>query len=224
MRGLRNLALVVCRAGRWEEALSLCDRLEQECGDRITAMSHRAAVFLNTGRWPEAAGAASYLRGIDPSESLVAGFALYETGRRRDALASFLHGAITHPCAARMLLGRSKARLRSRDDAEDYNTGIDLTAALHAYLKTRSRASLLFFRRVLAEPKAAALLAEVEDVRRRWRLERGLDRTALDRMTVMRSWEFACEQAGVVATALGLPEEAIPPGPVRRRRGAPRVH
>jgi hypothetical protein len=35
MRGLRNLALTLNQTGRFDEALALCDRLENECGDHM---------------------------------------------------------------------------------------------------------------------------------------------------------------------------------------------
>jgi pentatricopeptide repeat protein len=49
MRGMRNMINALNRAGRYDEALSLCDRLEKECGDDHFAASYRAAIFLNTG-------------------------------------------------------------------------------------------------------------------------------------------------------------------------------
>ena len=54
MRGLRNLCRTLVRAGRYDEALALCDRLERECGDDLTADAQRTSIRLNTGRWEEA--------------------------------------------------------------------------------------------------------------------------------------------------------------------------
>jgi hypothetical protein len=48
MRGLRNLALALNESERFAEALAICDRLEDECGDGPAAASHRAVIFLNT--------------------------------------------------------------------------------------------------------------------------------------------------------------------------------
>ncbi len=45
MRGLRNLTLTMNRAGRYEEALDLCERLEKECADEMTTAAYRAAVI-----------------------------------------------------------------------------------------------------------------------------------------------------------------------------------
>lgn len=226
MRGLRNLSLTFLRAARWDEALGVCERLERECGDRITAMSHRAAIFVNTERWPEAVGAALFVRGLDPSEDLVAGLALFEVGRRKDAITSFLHGALNYPRAARLLLGRSSpAAPKHWEEGEDHNVGVSLVRNLHVYLKAPTRAGLSFFRRLVAEPQVSALLCEIEEVKRRWANERGEGRDAFDRMTVMQSLELAVERACEIAKALGVPEDAPAPVPLRRRRGSrPRVH
>ncbi len=66
MRGLRNLASTLNEAGRFEEALALCDRLDDECGDDITATWHRAVIYLNTGKWQQAAAAAQRLTVLFP--------------------------------------------------------------------------------------------------------------------------------------------------------------
>ena len=42
MRGLRNLTIALVEAGRFDEALKVCDRLEHECGDIESASWHRA--------------------------------------------------------------------------------------------------------------------------------------------------------------------------------------
>jgi tetratricopeptide (TPR) repeat protein len=219
MRGLRNLALALNRAGRWEEALAVCDRLEEECGDRVTAMAHRSSAYLNTGRWPEAVGAAEYLRGIDPATaSLVAALAHFETGRRRVALAAFLHGAINGPRAARLLLGLKARVPRSAHEARDHEAGIDLRKDLAGYLRERRRASLRFFSGVVARPEVAGVLGEIEAVVGRWHEQhRTGDREAFDRMRLMQDRAFAEQRAREVADALGLPEEAPIPREKRRR-------
>jgi tetratricopeptide (TPR) repeat protein len=229
MRGMRNLALALNRAGHWDEALAVCDRLEQECDDRISAMAHRSSVYLNTGRWAEAAGAALYLHQLSPTASLVAAFALFELNRQRETLAWFLHGALNSPRAARMLLGLRDPRPRSRDEAEAYNTGVDLQRDLHAYLRGRRRTSLRFLGGVAAQPDVAGLLEEVEAVVDRWRQQhRTGDREAFERMNLMHTMQFAHEGAREIADRLGLPEDAssLPEGRRRRSRAtpAPAVH
>jgi tetratricopeptide (TPR) repeat protein len=225
MRGLRNLALVLNRAGRWEEALGVCDRLEEECGDRITGMAHRSTAYLNTGRWPEAVGSAEYLRGIDPTTaSLVSALALFETGRRRAAVAAFLHGALNGPRAARLLLGLKGRAPRSADEARDHESGMDLRKDLAAYLRDRRRASLRFFKGLLARPDVVGLLEEIEAVVGRWHEQhRTGAREAFDRMRLMRDRAFAEQRGRAVGDALGLPEEARLADPKgRRARGARR--
>lgn len=226
MRGMRNLALALNRAGRWDEALTVCDRLEQECGDRITAMAHRGAVWMNTGRWAEAAGAALYLRGIHPSESLVAAFAQLEAGRAREALVSFLHGALNQPRAARLLVGRRTRRPASSGEARDHDAGVDLFQQLHAYFHARARRSQRFFSRALALPGVASLLAEVEDLARRWFGHPQAERAIFERVNRIKTLDFARERAAEIAAALGLPEEPPAAPEPRRRRGAAlaRVH
>jgi tetratricopeptide (TPR) repeat protein len=229
MRGLRNLALALNRAGRWEEALAVCDRLEEECGDRVTAMAHRSSAFLNTGRFPEAVGAAEYLRGVDPvTASFVAALAHFETGRRRAALAAFLHGALNGPRAARVLLGLRPRAPRTSDEARDHEAGIDLRKDLAAYLRDRRRASLRFFSGILARPEVAGLLDEIEAVVRRWHEQhRTGTREAFDRMRLMQGRAFAEQRACEIGDALALPEEApLPEAKRRRATGArrPVVH
>jgi tetratricopeptide (TPR) repeat protein len=219
MRGMRNLALALNRAGRWDEALAVCDRLEQECGDRITAMAHRGAVWMNTARWAEAAGASLYLRGIHPEESLVAGFAQREAGRPREALVSFLHGALNRPRAARLLLGRRTSRSANSMEAEDHNAGVELLRQLHAYFPARSQRSRRFFTRAIALPGVAGLLTEVDDLTRRWFGQPKADRAIFERLNRMKTLDFARERAAEVAAALGLTEEPPSVPEPRRRRG-----
>jgi hypothetical protein len=183
-------------------------------------MAHGASIWMNTGRWAEAAGAALYLRGIDPAESLVAGFAQFEAGRAREGLGSFLHGALNHPRAARMLVGRGVKRPTTSAEARDHETGIDLLKDLHAYFPARARRSRRFFSRVLALPAVAALLAEVEGLNRRWFGQPGADRSIFERLNEMKALECAREHADRIAVVLALPEEPPAPPERRRRRGA----
>jgi hypothetical protein len=202
---MRNLALALNRAGRFSEALDFCDRLEKECGDRETAMAHRASVYLNTGRWPEAAAAAVYLHRVSPRHSLVAALALFEVGHRREALEQFLYAALNGPRAARMLLGVRDPAPRTHDESEDHNTGVTLCHELHAYRRDRRRASLRFFKDIATRPGVAALLKEAETVvQRRHEQHRSGEREAFDRMNQMRSIDFARSKSRVLAGELAL--------------------
>ncbi len=228
MRGLRNLALALNRAGRWEEALAVCDRLESECGDRITAESHRASVYLNTGRFPEAAGAAIGLRQLDASESLVAALAQVETGQHRAALASLIHGALNSPRAVRMLAGLSTLRPKTATAARDHNTGVELLHVLHRYLRERRRSGPRFLAQALKAPAVQALLQRKQQLEKLHedevaaRLPPPSD--AFRKAREMETLAFAESVAARIADALGLPD-AAPLLAVRRgRRRRPTIH
>lgn len=207
MRGLRNLALTLNRLATYGEALAICDRLERECGDAIVATSHRAAIYLNTGRWEEAAGAAVHLHKIDPSESLVAAFALFEIGRRDEAVVHFLHGALNAPRTSWIVTRIRRPPPKGYDEVRDHNGGIDLRAAIHGYLAAQSRASRRFFRELTRDEPVVALLEEIEAVVRRRSVEHPTgERGAFDRMTEMRAFDFAVAQARRMGWKTAWPE------------------
>lgn len=196
MRGLRNLALTLNEAGRFGEALSLCDRLEDECGDELHAASQRAAIYLNTGKWKQAAEFATRSGSdVGPFAGFIKALALFELGQLEESLPAFLHAALNSPRAARMLGGHRTASPNSREEAEDHNAGVSLRRSLHAYSRDRSRAARTFFRGLVRDSRVAALLDESTSVVRRWQAEHANgDRAAFDRMNVMRSRPFAeCE-------------------------------
>jgi tetratricopeptide (TPR) repeat protein len=187
-----NLTIALNRAGNYEEALMLCDRLEKECGDDVSPEAFRAAIYLNTGRWQEAADSALKIHRLDASESLGAAFALYELGRAEEAVASFLHGALNFPRAGRILVGIRTKSPRNHDEARDYNTGIDLHRNLGGYLGKSGRGARRFFKRVLKTPQVIKLIEELGDVTQIWRTQRGTDgREALERMNKMKTPRFA---------------------------------
>jgi tetratricopeptide (TPR) repeat protein len=192
MRGLMNLTIGLNRSGRYEEALMLCDRLERECGDDISPAAFRVAIYLNTGRWQKAADSALRIHRLDASESLSAGFALYELGREEEAVASFLHGALNFPRAARILVGIRAKSPKNRDEARDHNTGVDLYRDLGGYLRKSGRDARRFFKRVLKNPQVMKLIDELGAVTQRWRIQHGAgDRETFDRMNKMKKPEFA---------------------------------
>jgi tetratricopeptide (TPR) repeat protein len=195
MRGLKHLARILNYAGRYEEALALCLRIESECGDDLGAIDQRSLIVLNLGRYEEAADSALYANGLFPEASLTAAFALHELGHKEEALAWFLHGAINSPRAARALAGLSSPRPGSSEEAEDHNMGIHLSKSLHRYLEDHP-ASRRFHRRILRAPQVDAILDESEQVvrRRRHQAPKGT-REAFDRMTEMRKPEYARERA-----------------------------
>ena len=211
MRGLRNLALALNGASEFAEALTVCDRLETECDDAMSANAHRAPVYLNTGRYAEAAKAALYNRNIDPSESLVAALAQYEAGQRHEAVASFLHGAINNPRAARIVLGLRTSRPANSFEGRDHNTGVHLSRVLHRYLAQRGRGSLHYFARLLKDPRVKPLIEEIETVTRRW-LSAGAkaDRADFLRMSEMQTLAFAEAQARELLAPTAAPRPGRP--------------
>ena len=192
MRGLRNLALSLTQAKRYDDALAACDQLVQECHDDITAAAHRATTFLSTGRWQQALDAAKYIHQISPSESIVAAFAAFELGRQDEARALFLHAALNKPRTVGMLLGARFARPKDNEEVDDHNTGVNLLRTLDDYLRKRRPAARRFFNDLCKSEQVTSYRKELEDVTRRWREDRkGQDRTPFDRMSRLRSWEFA---------------------------------
>jgi tetratricopeptide (TPR) repeat protein len=204
MRGLRNLTLTLNQAGRYDQALALCDRLEQECGDDFTALSFRSAVHLNTGRWQMAADAAVRLHRLYASLSFTAAFALFELCQSQDAFAYFLHGALNHPRTARMLLGVKMAAPKTHNETRDHNGGVELIRELRGFLSNQKPQSRGFFEGIVRDPRVRALLDEIEAVVERWRNQHPtVEREAFDRMHTLHTPDFARQKAeelaGVIA-------------------------
>jgi tetratricopeptide (TPR) repeat protein len=204
MRGLRNSVLTLNELGRFDEALALCDRLEKECGDDVSAAAYRAAISLNTGHWRKAADAATYRHKVWASESFIAAFALHEIGNRQDAAAMFLHGALNHPRAAKMILGMRSPKPRNREEARDHNVGVHHLRSLQAYLGQQSRRAKKFFRDFVRHPQADALLTESMEVVVRWNAQHPTgEREAFDRMQLMHTPEFARNEARAIMSDIG---------------------
>ncbi len=199
MRGLQNLASALNQAGRHQEALAVSERLEAECGDGVAATSQRAWIHLNEGRWDAAASEALRLREVYPSESLVGALAQFELGKHAEAAASFLHGLLNYPRAARILLGERTSEPRAAEEAEDHNTGVDMVQELKAFLATQGRGSRDFFRRLLKHPSVAALEKELAEAERRCSEDRSEGRRdPFQRMTYMQTPGFAEKEAAKI--------------------------
>ncbi len=207
MRGLRNLVMTLNEATRFDEALKLCDRLVDECGDDFIAARYRADIFLNTGKWQSAAQAAHGAGGgMSAPEGFVEAFALFELGQTGDVLATFLAAALRYPRAARMLVGLRTPEPKSSEEARDHNTGVGMLRGLHAYLKTRSRRSRMFFSSVVRDARVVQLLDESVAIVRRWHDDRSSDRAAFDRMKLIHSREFARSEANKLVDLVALTE------------------
>jgi len=224
VRGLRNLALALERAGKWDESLAVCDRLESECGDRDAALATRSTVWINTGRFAEAAGASQALIGLGNGIGFDLAIAQYELGQPRAALASFLHGALNMPRAAQMLAGKGTKRVVGTVDAEDHNTGVNLLRSFGKFLEGPGRGARRFLARVLAEPSFASLLEEQAELERRHdeevrkRIPPPSETFRL--LSMRRQLAFARERAPSIADAMGLPLElpVVANRPARGRR------
>lgn len=205
MRGLINLAAALNQAERYSEALEVCDRLEKECGDRVSSSIERGAIYLNTGRWREAAMAALHVNTLFPAEGFVAAFALHEEGKDAEAVTWFLHGALNFPRAARILLGFREDKVESADEARDHNTGVELAQRLKAYMGNRFPRSRRFFEKIMNSPQVDALLDETKHVVRRRAHQhagKGKQREAFDRMLQMRTSDYAKERAREIFPSL----------------------
>jgi len=152
---------VLNRTGEFDEALAVADRLDAECGDIARAETLRAAVYLNTGRYADAAETARGQVGAHPCEGFIVALALVEIGDpddREEAMTSFLLAALHHPRAARMLCGIDMPAPASAEQGRDHLAGIDLEDNLEAFLDGDDRDALRLFGRALGLPSVTALL------------------------------------------------------------------
>jgi len=196
MRGLMNLTRTRNEQGRYEDALELCARLENECGDELTSAGFRASILLNIGQWRAAAEAARRAGGdVNPAMGFTEAFARFELGEFAEALAQFLTAALRYPRAARILLNLRSSRPKSADEVRDHNTGVSLSRSLHAYLTRQSRESRVFFSALMKDPRVVRLLNESTSAVRAWSQDRDADRAVFDRLTQLHSRAFARTEA-----------------------------
>lgn len=207
IRGIRNLALAYVEHGRYDDALLLCDQLEWEIGDTEAAYAHRASVFLNLGRWEKVVEAATKAPDQNPEESFKAAFALFELGKKKEALGYFLHGLFNWRRGARLLLGLPTDGPETRKEFIEHGSGVHLPRSLGRYLRERERPSLTLFRRTLGVPKVQKTLGEIADLEAK--LESGNARYPgrrawLERLRELQGVEFARKAAeGVVSWLAG---------------------
>lgn len=195
MRGLRNLAQTLPLAGRFDEALDVCERLYRECGDTQTAFRIRAGVELVAGHPDEAVESAKVVLDIWSECAYIAAFASHELGENDNARAWFLHGILTSPRAGSILLGLETDEPRSYREVQDHNTGVQLYAELQPFIEEMSAETQDFFERVVTHPRTQSLLDERRVVNDGWREDRKLAARRED----LRSIDFAFR----VATEIG---------------------
>lgn len=162
IRGLRNLVLALTRNGSFEEALSICNTLENECNDEITATCHRAAIFLNTKKWREAEENAVRMLQISPMEAVIAAFAQFEQGKIFEARKNFLFAAFNNPLGIEILVSGRARTPKGFLEAEDYNAGVELRTTIARYVSGRSTKSKAFFSALIAQPEIRKLKDEAE--------------------------------------------------------------
>jgi len=107
-----------------------------------------------------------------------------------------------------MLVGERTSAPKGHDEAEDHNTGVSQRRRLHAYLADQPRAAKKFFQSLVRDPRVVGLLDESTSTERRWQQEHHKgDRTAFDRMTLMRSRQFAAVETQKLRDLLPLPRD-----------------
>lgn len=197
MRGLRNLALCLNRAGHFDEALAICDRLDDECGDTVTADYFRAMILLNTGRSQEAVTKAEALIHLYPEASFMAAFALFSLGRKDEAVGYFLHAALNLPRTAQMLFGTKRlSKPKHFMEIEDHNAGVALSDNLKHYFSRPTRVARHFFGEALDLETVRSFVDELQTAERNWAQSRGGgDRGDFDKMQEMKSPAFAMARA-----------------------------
>jgi len=213
IRALCYLAGVLNRLEDYEEALQLCDRLDKRCGLDMDAALGRIPVHLNRGAsgepgaYAEAAAAARYVHRLHEVQNLPLALALFELGELGEARAHLVAAAIRYPRATRRLAGirggRVGGRPASKEEARDYNAGVDFIRDLEPYLRARGRAARRFLSSVVKEDRVAELMAEAEDVRRKWSADRSGDRTWFDRKQELESMELAEATAAALWSEVG---------------------
>ncbi len=146
MRGMMNLILALTSDGQYQKALSICDKLEKECGDKSTAMAYRATIYLNIGDWDKVISSTS------TDADFVKAFAFFENGDHQKTLECFLLDAVESPHTARLLLQMKKPKPENSSAADDHNAGVHLLTQLNGYIQRRSAASKKFFGTLAKQP------------------------------------------------------------------------
>lgn len=204
MRGMRNLAQTLNQAGRYEEALELWNRMDNEWGEDDYSIVQKSVTQLNTQQWERAADLALLHQEIYPSQSFIAAFAFFEQGNPNAAIAAFIHGLLNRPLAAQMLFGkRSSNPPKDFMGVEDHNDGVALGRSLGGYWSRQSRASKRFFRNLFNDARIVSLLSEIKELNAKMEKERQAGkREAFDRIHAMQRPEFAQQEADKLAELL----------------------
>lgn len=209
MRGLRNLILTSNRSGKFKQALTLCEQLEIECNDRITAEVHRASIYLNLGEFEKAFDYSSKLVRLFPSESFIAAFAKFELGAIAESNKYFIHGIFNAPLTGRMLVGQKvKVNSKSYGSVDDYNGGFETLQTLGHYLSNKHSKMKKNFMAILDNPKVKQFEDELRDCEEKRASDRqGNNRNYFMRINEMKTLEFAEK----ISHRLNSPLFLVPP-------------
>ncbi len=179
------------RTGEFKKALDVCEKLERDYGQDITAEVLRVPVLLNDRQWQEAARLAKRLMGIYPEQHFLLTFAALELHDRPRAREHFVCGALQLPATATLLLGTRMPKGMA-EDARDHNNGVTLLREIGPYRVSHGK-SLQFLRQLWSHPLVQAAVERADQVRKNWRAERGTDRTWYDEMDRVKTIEHARE-------------------------------
>lgn len=203
IRALCHLADALTVAEQHEAALEVCDQLEYECYQSESSETQRSLIFLNLGRWENAATLAARFVYIWPSHSFVAAFAAYEAGQPMDSLEHFLHGALNLPRTARMLLDLESKPTECPDEVRDHNTGVSLARSIEPYLSSAADKARHLLRAFFESKQVSAMVSEVESLVERRKTPRSKGyRLASERLREMRTPEYAKAQVREIAPRL----------------------
>ncbi|MBF0104379.1 MAG: hypothetical protein HQM16_03525 [Deltaproteobacteria bacterium] len=205
MRGLRNLALVLNRSGKFDEALDVCDKLDEECGDDIVARCMKSDIYLNLDQWRLAIKHATYDCNTFPDNSFNVAFANFELGNTKEANTYFLHATLHYPKTANALVGiHIKNTPKTHEECDDHNCSIDVCQNLHKYLKQKSRPSLKHFKEFILKKDIQDLVQEKIKATHEWMANREAGPSVgYKRMQEMGKIEFAQKEVGNLMASAG---------------------
>ena len=140
-----------------------------------------------------------------PSESLVAAFALHGLGRHSEARIHFIRASLNYPFAMSLLLRKRTHKPKLFEHALDYDSGVSLRELLWAYLEgDDGRKALLFFRRLVRLPEVSEQLCNVEKTRAQLDIATNDGRSGpFQTLMRLQSMEFARELAEAVDRVQG---------------------
>jgi len=193
LRAIMHQVSIHNQLGQFHEALASCDRLARDYGQDMTANALSVPVLLNDRQWHEARRRAEGLSEIYPENNLLAALAALELRDTAQARERFIRSALQLPATTALLLG---VRLHKGmvEDARDHNGGVALLRETGPYRATHGK-SLKVFRELWSHPVVVQAVAEADEVRQKWRAERGGDRTWLGEMHRLHAVEHAMEVA-----------------------------